>query len=86
MASLRDLLKPGEVAKKLGISQDTIEKWMEQGMPYIKKGKFVFIPQGDLVRWMRLDLKNEVKDQKGEPDQPKETVPSSLSGDENARS
>ena len=64
MASIRDLLRPGQLAKKLGISRDTIDEWIRQGMPYIKKGKFVFIPQGDFVKWIRLDLKNEVKDQK----------------------
>lgn len=64
MASIRDLLRPGQLAKKLGISRDTIDEWIKQGMPYIKKGKFVFIPQGDFVKWIRLDLKNEVKDQR----------------------
>ena len=64
MASIRDLLRPEQLAKKLCVSRDTIDEWIKQGMPYIKKGRFVFIPQGDFVRWIRLDLKNEVKNQK----------------------
>jgi len=72
MASIRDLLKKEQLAKKLGIGEDTIEEWMKNGMPYIKKGRFVFIPQNDFVKWMRLDLKNEVKNEKGEADRSKQ--------------
>jgi excisionase family DNA binding protein len=72
MASIRDLLKKEQLAKKLGIGEDTIEEWMKNGMPYIKKGRFVFIPQNDFVKWMRLDLKNEVKNGKEEGDKSKQ--------------
>jgi len=72
MASVRDLLRQEQLAKKLGISEDTIERWMKEGMPYIKKGKFIFIPQNDFVEWMRLDLKNEVKNGKEEGDRSKQ--------------
>jgi len=68
MASIRDLLKKEQLAKKLGIGEDTIEEWMKNGMPYIKKGRFVFIPQNYFVKWMRLDLKNEMKNGKEEGD------------------
>ena len=79
MASVRDLLKPEQLAKRLGISRDTVEDWMKEGMPYIKKGKFVFIPQSDFLKWMRLDLKNEVKNGKGENEQPKQAALSLVS-------
>jgi excisionase family DNA binding protein len=79
MASIRDLLRPEQLAKRLGLSRDTVDDWMKQGMPYIKKGKFVFIPQSDFLKWMRLDLKNEVKDEKTEGDRPKQTALSLVS-------
>lgn len=79
MASIRDLLRPEQLAKKLGIGRDTIESWMKEGMPYIKKGKFVFIPQNDFLKWMRLDLRNEVKNEKDEGDRSRQAALSLVS-------
>ena len=68
------LWKPEELAKSLDISRDTIDRWMKEGMPYIQKGKFIFIPQKDFLKWMRLDLKNEVKDEENKRDRSKQAV------------
>ena len=67
------LWRPEQLAKSLGISRDVIDDWKKAGMPYIQKGKFLFIPQKDFLEWMRLDLKNEVKNGKDEGDRSKQT-------------
>jgi len=42
-----------EVAKKLGISEQTLLDWRSIGMPWVRIGKFVFIMEDSFLRWAK---------------------------------
>ena len=58
MKSIKDLWKPEVLADKLGISRDTIDRWMKEGMPYIPVGKFVFISESAFMIWIESHMVN----------------------------
>jgi len=47
------LKKAEEMAKKLGVSEQTFLNWRELGMPWVKIGKFVFILEDSFLRWAK---------------------------------
>jgi hypothetical protein len=53
MPSANDLLKFEQLAKRLGVSVDTVQKWKRKGMPYIELGRFVFVSWNSFHRWAR---------------------------------
>ena len=46
-------MKFEQLAKRLGVSVDTIQRWKGKGMPYIELGKFVFVSWTSFHRWAR---------------------------------
>ncbi len=53
----RGLWTQDQLAESLGVSRATIDEWKKEGMPHIKKGRFVFIIQSEFLRWMKEGLK-----------------------------
>lgn len=47
------LKQASEMAKKLGISEETFLSWRGLGMPWVKIGKSVFILEDSLLKWAK---------------------------------
>ena len=47
------LKRAEEVAKKLGITTETLLGWRDLGMPIVKIGKSIFILEDCFLRWVR---------------------------------
>ena len=58
MATLKQLIKPEDLARKLDVTTDTLLSWREKGMPWVKAGKSVFILEGPFMKWMGKNLQN----------------------------
>ena len=56
MITLKQLLKPEDLAKKLGITTETLLSWREKGMPWVKAGKSVFILEGPFMKWIEKNI------------------------------
>lgn len=72
------LKRAEDMAKKLGISEDTFLGWRSLGMPWVKIGKSVFIFEDSFTEWakgreIKPNSKNEAKDENEERDRPKQT-------------
>ncbi len=50
---MKDILTPTELAKKMGVKEETILAWRDLGMPSVKVGKFVFILGKSFLSWMK---------------------------------
>lgn len=42
-----------DMAKKLGISEDTFLGWRSLGMPWIKIGKSIFVLEDSFLHWVK---------------------------------
>ena len=47
------ILIPKGLAKKLGITEQTLLSWRSSGMPVIKKGKNLFLLQESFMKWFK---------------------------------
>ena len=47
------LKRAEDMAKKLGITEDTFLGWRDLGMPWVKIGKSIFILEDSFLRWAR---------------------------------
>lgn len=47
------LKRAEEMAKKLGVSDQTFLDWRTFGMPWVKIGKSVFILEDSFLRWAK---------------------------------
>jgi hypothetical protein len=47
------ILTPKGLAKKLGITEQTLLSWRSSGMPVIKKGKNLFLLQESFMKWFK---------------------------------
>ena len=47
------LKKAEDIAKKLGITEETFLGWRSLGMPWVKIGKSVFVLEDSFLRWAR---------------------------------
>jgi hypothetical protein len=50
---VKGIFKPEDLAKKLGIAEQTLLDWRDIGMPYVKIGKLVFILEESFLRWLK---------------------------------
>lgn len=61
------LKKAENVAKKLGISTDTFLAWREDGMPWVKIGKSIYILEDSFIAWARsLEIRQKLQDAPGQ--------------------
>jgi hypothetical protein len=42
-----------DMAKKLGITEETFLEWRKLGMPWVKIGKSIYILEDSFIRWAR---------------------------------
>jgi len=56
MATLKQLIKPEDLARKLDVTTDTLLSWRDKGMPWVKAGKSVFILEGPFMKWIEKNL------------------------------
>ena len=47
------LKKAEDIAKKLGITEETFLGWRSLGMPWVKIGKSVYVLEDSFLRWAR---------------------------------
>ena len=47
-----NLISKKELAKKIGMSESFINKWMLLGLPYYKVGRYVRFEWNQVVRWL----------------------------------
>ena len=53
-------LRPAECALSLGVSQRTLRRWMrDEGLPFFRMDRGIFIPQSQLERWMAQRLESQ---------------------------
>jgi excisionase family DNA binding protein len=50
---LNKILTPKEIAKRFGITEQTVSSWRSQGMPYKKLGKFILILEDEFTKWVK---------------------------------
>ncbi len=50
---INSILTPGALAKKLGITEQTLLSWKSKGLPTIKLGKFSFIIEDSFTKWLK---------------------------------
>jgi len=50
---LRNIFTPDELAKKMGVSVETVLSWRESGMPSAKVGKSIFVLEKSLIEWLK---------------------------------
>jgi hypothetical protein len=61
------LKKAEDVAKKLGISTETFLNWRQDGMPWVKIGKSIYILEDSFIRWARsLETRQNAQDAPGQ--------------------
>jgi hypothetical protein len=51
--SLKGVLTPDQLAKKIGVSIEMVLSWRDQGMPSVKIGKSIFVLEKSLVEWLK---------------------------------
>lgn len=49
---LNKLLTTGEIAKRFGIAEQTVNAWRNQGMPCVKLGKIILIRETSFLKWI----------------------------------
>ena len=47
------ILTPKTLAEKLGITEQTLLSWRSDGLPIIRRGKFVFIFEDSFLKWLK---------------------------------
>ncbi len=47
------ILTPKGLAKRLGITEQTLLSWRTSGMPVIKIGKILFISEESFMKWIK---------------------------------
>lgn len=66
---LEDIKTVEQVAKELNVSEDTIKRWRQKGMPVISIDKYVRIWMPDALGWLV-----EQKEMLGPNDRPKDSA------------
>ncbi len=49
---LNKILTPKQIAKRFGITEQTLLTWRSKGMPTVKIGKFSLILEDDFLEWI----------------------------------
>lgn len=63
---MKDVLTPAELAKKMGVSEETVMSWRDLGMPWVKVGKSIYILERSFLSWMkRLEKTKNAQDAPG---------------------
>ena len=53
-------LRPKEAAAALGLNERTLRKWMrDEGLPFFRLDRGIFIPRSDLERWMSRRIETQ---------------------------
>lgn len=61
------LKKAEDMAKKLGISEETFLGWRSLGMPWVKIGKFIYILEDNFIEWARgLEIRQNAQNAPGQ--------------------
>ncbi len=61
------LKRAEDLAKKLGIAEQTLLDWRRLGMPWVKIGKSVFIFEDSFLAWVREhEIKQNAQDAPGQ--------------------
>ena len=47
------ILTPKTLAEKLGITEQTLLSWRSDGLPIIRRGKFLFIFEDSFLKWFK---------------------------------
>lgn len=47
------ILTPKTLAKKLGITERTLLSWRSDGLPIVRRGKFLFIFEDSFFKWFK---------------------------------
>ncbi|AFM40978.1 DNA-binding protein, excisionase family [Desulfosporosinus acidiphilus SJ4] len=53
------LLTKEEVCEWLNISRATLDRWRNQGLPYLKTGKLVRFNRGKVQEWLNQQTHNQ---------------------------
>jgi excisionase family DNA binding protein len=48
-----------EVARRLGLSTRTIQRWVGQGMPVCKPGRYLYFYWSEIDEWMKNNRKGK---------------------------
>jgi hypothetical protein len=48
-----NILTPKTLAEKLGITEQTLLSWRSDGLPIIRRGKFLFIFEDSFFKWFK---------------------------------
>lgn len=59
VVSNRELITMKQLEKELGKTRPTIHKYMNQGMPYVKKGRNNFFILNDVLKWVKRHKTSE---------------------------
>lgn len=62
-ADNKELFRQEVVAEYIGMSTHTLERnrWLNIGIPYIKKANRVFYKKGQVVKWLEEKEKNQAE-------------------------
>ncbi len=50
---INNLLTPQTLAKRLGLTEQTVNSWKKEGLPTIKIGKFTYIIEDSFLKWIK---------------------------------
>lgn len=60
---LKDAIKAGDLAEKLGVIKETVLGWRELGMPWVQIGKEIYVIEASFMKWIKSrEITNNAQD------------------------